>query len=180
VSRVGKNPVPIAKGVTIEKSNGTVKVKGPKGELSVDIRPDITVTVNEKEVVLDRPSDSRQHKSLHGLYRALIANMVKGVTEGYQKKLEIVGVGYRAEMKAKKLLLQLGYSHPILFSLPPEITVEIPQPTQIVISGIDKQLVGQVAAKIRSLRPVEPYKGKGVKYEGEYIRRKAGKTAAAK
>jgi len=178
VSRVGKKPIPIAKGVKIEKSNGTVKVKGPKGELAVDLKPDISVDISEQEVVLNRPSDSRQHKSMHGLYRALIANMIKGVTEGYQKKLEIVGIGYRAEMKGNRLLLQIGYSHPVLFSLPPEISVEIPQPTQIVISGIDKQLVGQVAAKIRAMRPAEPYKGKGVKYEGEYIRRKAGKTAA--
>jgi len=178
VSRVGKKPIPIAKGVKIEKSNGTVKVKGPKGELSVEVKPEITLTIKEEEVTLERPSDSRQHKSMHGLYRALIDSMVTGVTTGYQKKLEIVGVGYRAEMKGEKLSLQLGYSHPILFSLPPEITVEIPAPTQILISGIDKQLVGQVAAKIRSMRPAEPYKGKGIKYEGEYIRRKAGKTAA--
>lgn len=178
MSRVGKKPIPVAKGVKIEKSNGTVKVKGPKGELSVDIKPDISVDITEQEVVLDRPSDSRQHRSMHGLYRALIANMIKGVTEGYQKRLEIVGIGYRAEMKGKKLQLQIGYSHPILFSLPPDISIEIPQPTQIVITGIDKQLVGQVAAKIRAMRPAEPYKGKGIKYEGEYIRRKAGKTAA--
>ena len=178
MSRVGKKPIPIAKGVKIERSNGTVKVKGPKGELSVEVKPEITVTIKEEEIVLERPSDSRQHKSMHGLYRALIDSMVTGVTTGYQKKLEIVGVGYRAEMKGQKLSLQLGYSHPILFSLPPEITVEIPAPTQILISGIDKQLVGQVAAKIRSMRPAEPYKGKGIKYEGEYIRRKAGKTAA--
>ncbi len=178
MSRVGKKPIPIAKGVKIEKLNGTVKVKGPKGELAVNLKPDISVNITEQEVMLDRPSDSRQHKSMHGLYRALIANMIKGVTEGYQKKLEIIGVGYRAEMKGKKLQLQIGYSHPVLFSLPPEIAVEIPQPTQIVITGIDKQLVGQVAAKIRAMRPAEPYKGKGIKYEGEYIRRKAGKTAA--
>jgi len=178
VSRVGKKPIPIAKGVKIERSNSTVKVKGPKGELSVEVKPEITVNIKEEEIVLERPSDSRQHKSMHGLYRALIDSMVTGVTTGYQKKLEIVGVGYRAEMKGQKLSLQLGYSHPILFSLPPEITVEIPAPTQILISGIDKQLVGQVAAKIRSMRPAEPYKGKGIKYEGEYIRRKAGKTAA--
>jgi len=178
VSRVGRKPIPITKGVSVEKANGTVKVKGPKGELSADINPDISVSISEEEVVLDRPSESRQHKSLHGLYRALILNMIQGVSEGYQKKLEIVGVGYRAELKGKKLLIQLGYSHPVLFSVPPEITVEVPQPTQIVINGIDKQLVGQVAAKIRSMRPVEPYKGKGIKYEGEYVRRKAGKTAA--
>jgi len=178
VSRVGRKPIPITKGVSIEKANGTVKIKGPKGELAVDIKPDISVTIKDEEVVLDRPSDSRQHKSLHGLYRALISNMILGVSEGYQKKLEIVGVGYRAELKGKKLLLQLGYSHPVLFSVPPEVTIEVPQPTQMVISGIDKQLVGQVAAKIRSLRPVEPYKGKGIKYENEYVRRKAGKTAA--
>ena len=180
MSRVGRKPIPFAKGVTIEKQNGMVKVKGPKGELSMDVKPEISVTINEGEVVLDRPSDSRQHKSLHGLYRALIAGMITGVTEGYRKKLEIVGVGYRAELKGQKLILQLGYSHPIVFALPDEINVEVPAPTQIVVSGIDKQLVGQVAAKIRSMRPTEPYKGKGVKYEGEYIRRKAGKTAASK
>ncbi len=178
MSRVGRKPIPITKGVSVEKANGTVKVKGPKGELSTEIKPDISVSITEEEVMLDRPSDSRQHKSLHGLYRALISNMILGVSEGYQKKLEIVGVGYRAELKGNKLLMQLGYSHPVLFSVPPEIKIEVPQPTQIVISGIDKQLVGQVAAKIRSMRPVEPYKGKGIKYENEYIRRKAGKTAA--
>ena len=178
MSRVGRKPIPITKGVSVEKANGTVKVKGPKGEMSADINPDISVSISGEEVVLDRPSESRQHKSLHGLYRALILNMIQGVSEGYQKKLEIVGVGYRAELKGKKLLMQLGYSHPVMFSVPPEITVEVPQPTQIVINGIDKQLVGQVAAKIRSMRPVEPYKGKGIKYEGEYVRRKAGKTAA--
>ncbi len=180
MSRVGKKPIPLVKGVTIEKQNGTVKVKGPKGELSTEIRPEITVDIGEAEILVKRPTESKQHRSMHGLYRALIQNMIKGVTEGYEKRLEIVGVGYRAEMKGKKLQLQLGYSHAILFALPPEISVQVPQPTQLVVSGIDKQLVGQIAAKIRSLRPAEPYKGKGIKYEGEYIRRKAGKTAAGK
>jgi large subunit ribosomal protein L6 len=180
VSRVGKKPIPLIEGVSIKKQDGTVKVKGPKGELSVDVRPEIGVEVGEKEIVITRPSDSKKHRELHGLYRALINNMISGVTEGFQKRLDIVGVGYKAEMKGKKLFLQLGYSHPIVFAVPPEVTVQVPQPTSLVISGIDKQLVGQVAAKIRSFRPVEPYKGKGVKYEGEYVRRKAGKTAASK
>jgi large subunit ribosomal protein L6 len=180
VSRVGKKPIPIAKGVSIQKENGTIKVKGPKGELSVDVRPEISVEVGAEEVVIKRPSDSKKHRELHGLYRALLNNMMTGVTAGYERRLEIVGVGYKAELKGKKLLLQLGYSHPIVFALPPEVTVQIPQPTALVVSGIDKQLVGQVAAKIRSFRPVEPYKGKGIKYEGEYVRRKAGKTAASK
>lgn len=178
MSRVGKKPIPLTKGVTVEQSNGTVTVKGPKGELTVEVKSDIAVRIGNDEVICERFSDSRKHKALHGLYRALIANMITGVTEGYEKKLEIVGIGYRAELKGKKLFLQLGYSHPIVFSVPEEIKIEVPQPTQIVVSGIDKQLVGQVAAKIRSLRPAEPYKGKGIKYEGEYIRRKAGKTAA--
>jgi large subunit ribosomal protein L6 len=180
VSRVGKKPIPIVKGVSIQKENGTVKVKGPKGELSVDVRPEISVEVGTEEIVIKRPSDSKKHRELHGLYRALLNNMITGVTAGYERRLEIVGVGYKAELKGKKLLLQLGYSHPIVFALPPEVTVQVPQPTALIVSGIDKQLVGQVAAKIRSFRPVEPYKGKGIKYEGEYVRRKAGKTAASK
>jgi large subunit ribosomal protein L6 len=178
VSRIGKKPVPIPKGVTVELKNGTVKVVGTKGELSVPVHPDVTIEVKGAEVLVARHSDVKEHRSLHGLFRALIANMVKGVTEGFSRKLELVGVGYRAEMKGKVLQMALGYSHPIVFRPPDGIKIEAPTQTSITISGIDKQLVGLVAAKIRSLRPPEPYKGKGIKYEGEYIRRKAGKTAA--
>lgn len=162
----------------MQHKDGTVTVRGPKGELSARIHPDIKVDVKGEEVLVSRSQDDNDHKALHGLWRALIQTMVVGVTEGYSKKLEIVGVGYRAEMKGQKLQLQVGYSHPIVFGPPKGIKIEAPTQTNITISGIDKQLVGMVAAKIRSFRPPEPYKGKGIKYEGEYIRRKAGKAAA--
>ena len=179
MSRIGRKPIPILKGVKIEKANGMVKVVGPKGELSTEVHPDITVEIKDNQVLVSRKSDEKFHKALHGLWRALINNMQKGVTEGFQRRLEIVGVGYKAELKGKRLQLALGYSHPIVFAPPVGIKIEVPAPTNIVIVGIDKQLVGQVAAKIRSFRPPEPYKGKGIKYEGEYILRKAGKAAAA-
>lgn len=178
MSRIGRKPVTIPKGVTVTTKDGSVVVKGPKGELSVKVHPDITVELKSQEVLLTRKTDEKKQKALHGLSRALIQNMVRGVTEGYQKKLEIVGVGYRAEMKGSNLNLVVGYSHPILFAPPVSIRIETPTPTNITISGPDKQLVGLVAAKIRSFRQPEPYKGKGIKYEGEYIRRKAGKAAA--
>jgi large subunit ribosomal protein L6 len=164
--------------VKVEVKNGAVKVTGAKGELSVAIHPDVTVEVKGEEVLVTRHADLKEQRSLHGLFRALIANMVTGVTTGFSRKLELVGVGYRAELKGKVLQLALGYSHPIVFRAPDSIKIEAPSQTNIIVSGIDKQLVGLVAAKIRSLRPPEPYKGKGIKYEGEYIRRKAGKTAA--
>lgn len=179
MSRVGRKPIPIVKGVTVTQQNGTVVVKGPKGELRAAIHPTIAVEVKDNEVVVTRKSDEKEAKALHGLWRALMQNMINGVTTGYSKKLEIVGVGYRAEMKGKKLQLQLGYSHPIVFGAPEEVKIETPTQTNIIVSGIDKQLVGLVAAKIRSFKPPEPYKGKGIKYENEYIRRKAGKAAAA-
>lgn len=179
MSRVGRKPIPILKGVSVTEKDGMVVVKGPKGELTAKVHPDISVEVGQSNISVARHSDEKPFRALHGLWRALIQNMVKGVTQGYSKKLEIVGVGYRAEMKGKKLQLMIGYSHPILFGAPDGITLETPTQTNIVISGIDKQLVGLVAAKIRSFRPPEPYKGKGIKYEGEYIRRKAGKAAAA-
>ena len=157
---------------------GTVAVKGPKGELASKVHPDITIEVKDGQANVARHTEDKEHRALHGLWRALVQNMVRGVTEGYAKKLEIVGVGYRAEMKGKKLNLLIGYSHPILFGPPDGVKLEAPTQTNIVISGVDKQLVGLVAAKIRSFRPPEPYKGKGIKYEGEYIRRKAGKAAA--
>jgi len=178
VSRIGRKPAHIPKGVKVEVKNGSVKVAGPKGELSVSIHPDVTVEVKGEDVIVSRHSDVKEHRALHGLFRALIANMMTGVTTGFSRKLELVGVGYRAELKGKVLQLALGYSHPIVFRAPDSIKIEAPTQTNITISGIDKQLVGLVAAKIRSLRPPEPYKGKGIKYEGEYIRRKAGKTAA--
>ena len=178
MSRVGKKPIPIASGVKVQKAAQQVSVKGPKGELSARVHDAIGFEIKDNQIFITRSSEAKEIRSLHGLWRALMANMVKGVTEGYQQKLELVGVGYKAELKGKKLQLSLGFSHPILFSPPDSIKIETPQPTSVVISGIDKQLVGQVAAKIRSFRPPEPYKGKGVKYEGEYIRRKAGKAAA--
>ena len=179
MSRVGRKPIPIAAGVKVQKTDHAVKIVGPKGELSATVHPDIGFEIKGSQILITRPSDEKEHRSLHGLWRALMANMIQGVTQGYAKKLELVGVGYRAEMKGKKLQLQLGFSHPILFAPPDGIKIETPTQTNITVSGIDKQLVGQVAAKLRSFRPPEPYKGKGVKYEGEYIRRKAGKAAAA-
>lgn len=179
MSRIGKKPVHILKGVKFEKQDSRIKITGPKGEIGATIPPTIGVELKENDIVVSRSADTKEQRALHGTWRAHINNMVKGVSEGFQRKLEIVGVGYKAEVKGKKIQLTLGYSHPILFLPPAGIKVEIPMPTSIVISGIDKQLVGQVAAKLRSFRPPEPYKGKGVKYEGEYIRRKAGKAAAA-
>ena len=179
MSRVGRKPIPIVTGVKVQKTDRHVKVTGPKGEVSADVHPDLGVEVKDNKILISRSSDAKEQRSLHGLWRALIQNMITGVTTGYSKKLELVGVGYRAEMKGKKLQLLLGYSHPILFAPPEGVKIETPAQTNITISGIDKQLVGQVAAKIRSFRLPEPYKGKGVKYEGEYIRRKAGKAAAA-
>jgi len=178
VSRIGKLPVNIPQNVTVElKENNTVIVKGPKGELSRQFTDKVELKIEDGQVVLNRKDDSKASRALHGLSRALMANMVTGVSEGYTKKLEIVGVGYKAEMKGKKLLLTIGYSHPIIMSVPDSIQLNTPSPTEILISGYDKELVGMVAAKIRSFRKPEPYKGKGIRYAGEYIRRKAGKTA---
>lgn len=179
MSRVGRKPIEIKKGVTVTLKQKLITVKGPNGELSATVHPNISVEIKDNQVLFTRKNDEKENKSLHGLWRALVQNMIDGVTTGYSKKLEIVGVGYRAEMKGKKLQLLLGYSHPILFGPPDGIKIETPTQTNITISGIDRQLVGLVASKIRSFRPPEPYKGKGVKYAGEYIRRKAGKAAAA-
>ncbi len=177
MSRVGKKPVVIPDGVKITQEGNFLKIKGPKGELEQHIHPNIGIEIVENQVNVTRPDDTKQNKSLHGLSRALIQNMVTGVTDTYKKTLDIVGVGYKAELKGKNLLLNIGYSHPI-FLIPPEgITLEIPTQTQIIVSGIDKQLVGLIAAKIRSFRKPEPYKGKGIKYSDEHIVRKAGKTA---
>lgn len=177
MSRVGKKIITMPKGVTLTKEGSMIKVKGPKGELSRQIHQSMSVDVNGSEIQVKRPDDTKENRALHGLTRALIQNMVTGVHESYKKTLDIVGVGFRAELKGKNLLLSLGYSHPIYFMPPEGITLETPTQTQIVISGIDKELVGLVAAKIRSFRKPEPYKGKGVKYSDEHIIRKAGKTA---
>ena len=179
MSRIGKKPVEIPKGVTINLDGNHIKVKGPKGELFRTIHPSIKAEIVEGELLVTRPNDLKESRALHGLTRALIQNMVVGVTESYKKSLEIVGVGYKAELKGKNLLLNIGYSHPIYFVPPDEIKLELPSPTQIIISGNDKELVGLVAAKIRSFRKPEPYKGKGIKYSDEHIIRKAGKTAGA-
>ncbi len=179
MSRVGRKPIVISKGVKVQKDGQKLTIAGPKGELQTQVHPEIAVEVDKEQIRVSRPSDQKFHKALHGLWRALIQNMINGVTTGYSRKLELVGVGYRAELKGKKLQLLLGFSHPILFQPPEGIKIEAPTQTNITVSGIDRALVGQVAAKIRSFRPPEPYKGKGIKYEGEYIRRKAGKAAAA-
>ncbi len=177
MSRIGKKIITVPKGVTVNISGQNVKVKGPQGELETKVHPSISVEMKDSEIQVKRPNDFKENKALHGLTRALIQNMINGVTNAYSKTLDIVGVGYRAEMKGKNLLLNIGYSHPIYFMPPDGVTLQTPQQTQIVISGIDKQLVGQVAAKIRSIREPEPYKGKGIKYSDEQIIRKAGKTA---
>jgi large subunit ribosomal protein L6 len=177
VSRIGKKPVVIPNGVTVKQDGNTLKVKGPKGELESKFHPNIQIVITGNEIEVKRPDDLKYNKSLHGLTRALIQNLIIGVSDGYKKTLDIVGVGYRVELKGSNLLINIGYSHPIYFEPPDAITLETPTQTQIVISGIDKQLVGLVAAKLRSIRKPEPYKGKGIKYSDEIIQRKAGKTA---
>jgi large subunit ribosomal protein L6 len=178
MSRIGKKPIPLPAGVTLAVEGRTVRVKGPKGELSRVIRPEITVNVSDGVVTLERPSDAKQHRAYHGLTRALLANMVQGVTGGYRKALDIVGVGYRAEKKGTTLVLTVGYSHQVIYPEPAGITINAPTPTSVVVEGIDKEKVGQVAAEIRAVRPPEPYKGKGIRYNGEQVRRKAGKAGA--
>jgi large subunit ribosomal protein L6 len=177
VSRIGKLPISIPDKVEVKIEKGLAWVKGPKGELSTPISPEMEIKRQENELQINRPSDSIKHRSLHGLTRTLIQNMVDGVTTGFVKNLEIVGVGFKAEKRASGVVLIIGYSHPIFFVPPKGVTINTPVPTKIEITGIDKELVGQVAAKLRSFRPPEPYKGKGIRYEGEQVRRKAGKTA---
>ena len=169
-------PIDIPTGIQIEQKDDIISVKGSKGELQERIHPDMKVVIEGNTVRVERPSDDRFHRSLHGLTRSLIQNMVTGLNEGFEKRLEIVGVGYRAELKGNTLVCLLGFSHPIYFRPPGGITFEVPSNTSIVVKGINKQLVGEVAAKVRSFRTPEPYKGKGVRYEGEYVRRKAGKA----
>lgn len=179
MSRIGKQPVEVPKGVDVTIDGKTVRVKGPKGELTLDVHPEMSVAFDEGEVQVGRPSDTARHKALHGLTRSLVANMVEGVTDGFSRTLEIVGVGYRADKKGKGLTLNLGFSHTIDYDAPEGIDFEVPNQTTIVVSGADKQKVGQVAAELRGFRPPEPYKGKGIRYQGEQVRRKAGKTAGA-
>jgi large subunit ribosomal protein L6 len=176
VSRIGKKPVNL-KGVTVTKTDGKIKVKGKLGELEMNVHPNIKVDIQGEEIIVTRPNDLKENRALHGLTRALINNMVLGVSEGFSKSLEIVGVGYKAELKGEGILFTIGYSHPIYFFPPTGIKLEVLTPTQLKVSGADKELVGQIAAKIRSLRKPEPYKGKGIKYSNEFIVRKAGKTA---
>ena len=177
MSRIGRQPVTIPSGVQITIYGATVTVQCPKGALSQVVPADMDIAIEDGTLRVSRPSDGREHRSLHGLTRSLIANMVEGVTNGYEKRLEIVGVGYRAAMKGSDIEFALGFSHSVVFEAPEGIEFEVPAPTRVTVRGIDKQQVGQVAANIRKLRKPEPYKGKGIRYEGEYVRKKAGKAA---
>ena len=179
MSRIGKLPVEVPKGVDVSLAAGTLTVKGPKGTLSFEHHPEMTVVVEGSEVRVERPSDAKNHRALHGLTRALVANMMEGVTRGFTRTLEIVGVGYKAELKGKTVVINAGYSHPVQYTAVEGVKLECPNPTTIVVSGPDKQKVGETAAEIRAVRPPEPYKGKGIRYQGEQVRRKAGKTAGA-
>jgi large subunit ribosomal protein L6 len=177
VSRIGKQPIPVPDGVSVEIAPEQVSVKGPKGELSERINREMTVEQDDGSIVVRRPSDRGEHRALHGLTRSLIYNMVAGVTEGFEKRLEIQGVGYRAQLKGRNLELALGFSHPVPIEAPEGVEFEVPVPTQVIVRGISKQVVGETAARIRKQRPPEPYKGKGVRYEGEHVMRKVGKRA---
>jgi large subunit ribosomal protein L6 len=177
MSRIGKAPIALPSGVSFSYDNALVTVKGPKGELQQRVPREMLVDVSDDTISVRRPTDSAPHRSLHGLTRTLIANMVAGVTDGFEKRLEIVGVGYRATLKGTSVEVLVGFSHPVVIDPPEGIEFEVPQPTVIVVRGIDKQAVGEVAAEIRRLRPPEPYKGKGIRYAGEYVQRKVGKRA---
>ncbi len=177
MSRIGRMPIPVPAGVEVTIAGSSVTVKGPKGTLSRDLPPDISVRQEDSALLVERPDDQREHRSLHGLVRSLVANMVEGVTKGFTKNLEIQGVGYRVQQQAGGLEFSLGYSHPVRVKAPEGITFQVASPTRLSVQGIDKQQVGQVAAEIRALRKPDPYKGKGVRYAGEVVRRKAGKTA---
>ena len=177
MSRIGRKPINVPDGVEVDVAPGRVKVKGPKGELEQTISADMSLERSDGVVTVSRPTDRGDHRALHGLTRSLVYNMVEGVTEGFEKRLEIQGVGYRAALSGKTLNLSLGFSHPVAIEAPDGIEFEVPQPTEIIVRGIDKQLVGQVAADIRKRRPPEPYKGKGIRYRGENVMRKVGKRA---
>ena len=177
MSRIGRKPIELPEAVTVEVAPGRIAVKGPKGELDQRLSPEMKVDQAEGAVTVQRPTDRGEHRALHGLTRSLIANMVEGVTNGFEKQLEIQGVGYRAQLKGADLELAVGFSHPVLVKPRKGITFEVPGPTQVVVKGIDKQMVGQTAAEIRKVRPPEPYKGKGIRYRDEQVRRKVGKRA---
>ncbi len=176
MSRIGKKPIDIPAGVTITQNGSTVTVKGPKGELTRTFNPDIEIKVEENVINISRPTEQKEHRALHGTTRALLSNMVEGVSKGFEKSLELIGVGYRAQKQGKKLVLNVGYSHPVEFEPEEGLEVEVPANTKIIVKGINKERVGALAANIRQVRPPEPYKGKGIRYEGEFVRRKEGKT----
>ena len=177
MSRIGKKPIPIPDGVAVKIDGTTINVTGPLGELTREFHPDMIIVEEAGHVLVKRPSDRRNHRGLHGLSRTLLANMIEGVHTGFKKSLDIIGVGYRADLLGPRLKLTLGFSHPILVVPPEGITFEVPEQTKIIVLGVNKEMVGEMAAKVRSFRPPEPYKGKGVRYQGEYVRRKAGKAA---
>jgi large subunit ribosomal protein L6 len=177
MSRIGRKPIPVPSGVEVEIAPGRVAVKGPKGRLEERISHDMNVALEDGQLLVSRPSDRSDHRALHGLTRSLVANMVTGVTDGFERRLEIQGVGYRAALRGADLEMQLGFSHPVSVPAPDGISFEVPAPTQIVVRGISKQQVGEIAAQIRKWRPPEPYKGKGIRYEGEHVQRKVGKRA---
>ncbi|MBU8880228.1 50S ribosomal protein L6 [Bacillus sp. FJAT-29790] len=176
MSRIGKKPIEIPTGVTITMDKNTVTVKGPKGELTRSFNPDMIIQVEDNVINISRPSESKEHRTNHGTTRALLANMVEGVSKGFEKGLELIGVGYRAQKQGKKLVLNVGYSHPVEIEPEEGVEVEVPSNTKVIVKGINKERVGALAANIRDVRPPEPYKGKGIRYEGEYVRRKEGKT----
>lgn len=176
MSRIGKKPVEVPSGVTITLEGTLMTVKGPKGELKRDLHPDMKINIEENVITVERPSDNKEHRALHGTTRSLISNMVEGVTKGYERALELIGVGYRATKSGQKLVLNVGYSHPVEIVPEQGIEIEVPSNTKVIVKGIDKERVGALASNIRSVRLPEPYKGKGIRYEGEYVRRKEGKT----
>ncbi|OIJ17152.1 50S ribosomal protein L6 [Anaerobacillus alkalilacustris] len=176
MSRIGNKPVEIPAGVTVTLNNNTITIKGPKGELTREVHPDMTVKVEENTLTVERPSDNKLHRSLHGTTRSIISNMIEGVTKGYERKLELIGVGYRASKQGQKLVLNVGYSHPVEITPEEGLEVEVPSNTKVIVKGIDKERVGALASNIRAVRLPEPYKGKGIRYEGEFVRRKEGKT----
>ncbi|TRZ36357.1 50S ribosomal protein L6 [Niallia circulans] len=176
MSRVGKKPVEVPAGVTVTIDNSTVTVKGPKGELTRTFNSDIAINVEENVINVTRPSDAKEHRALHGTTRALLANMVEGVSKGFERGLELIGVGYRAQKQGSKLVLNVGYSHPVEIEPEAGIEIEVPSATKVIVKGTNKERVGALAANIRDVRPPEPYKGKGIRYEGEFVRRKEGKT----
>ncbi|HHW35799.1 MAG TPA: 50S ribosomal protein L6 [Bacillales bacterium] len=177
MSRIGKKILEIPQGVTLTNNSNVITVKGPKGELTRAFNPEMTIKVEDNVLTVERPSDNKEHRSLHGTTRAIIGNMVEGVTNGYQKSLDLIGVGYRASKAGNKLVLNVGYSHPVEIEPEEGIEIEVPANTKIIVKGIDKERVGAIASNIRAVRPPEPYKGKGIRYEGEFVRRKEGKTA---